>query len=107
MGRSSVVQLLADFQGAADLTGCSPARRRGDASYVGDFIAAICGVRQDLTYKVLDQAVLSDAAGVVIFNLAQQDMLALSVGGSLRFRGREPGDEDRRPAATPSPSCRT
>jgi HK97 family phage major capsid protein len=46
---------------------------------VGDFDMAIVGIRQDITYKLLDQAVLSDAAGVVVYNLAQQDMVAMRV----------------------------
>ena len=46
---------------------------------VGDFDLAVVGIRQDISYKILDQAVLSDAAGVVVYNLAQQDLLAMRV----------------------------
>ena len=43
----------------------------------GDFSQMVIGVRQDITYKILDQAVISDADGKVILNLAQQDSVAI------------------------------
>ena len=43
----------------------------------GDFKQLVYTMRQDLTYKILDQAVIQDAAGQIIYNLAQQDMVAL------------------------------
>ncbi len=45
----------------------------------GDFSQAIISLRQDITYKMLTEATIHDSAGNVIFNLAQQDMVALRV----------------------------
>lgn len=52
---------------------------------VGDWNAAIIGVRQDLTYRFLSESVISDDAGKVIFNLAQQDSVALRVVARYAF----------------------
>jgi hypothetical protein len=39
----------------------------------------VLGVRKDFTYKLLDQAVIQDNTGAIIYNLAQQDMVAMRV----------------------------
>jgi HK97 family phage major capsid protein len=52
---------------------------------VGNFDMACVAVRQDLEYKVLDQAVITDDEGTIIYNLPQQDMIALRVTGRYAF----------------------
>lgn len=47
---------------------------------VGDFSQAVYSIRQDITYKILDQAIIQDpATGNILYNLAQEDMVALRV----------------------------
>ncbi len=43
----------------------------------GDFSKAVYSIRQDVTYKVLTEAIIQNTDGTIAYNLAQQDMVAL------------------------------
>lgn len=59
------------------MRGLFPSGSGGVYSLVGDWSQFVVGIRQDITMKILDQAVITDNTGAIIYNLAQQDMTAL------------------------------
>lgn len=53
--------------------------------YSGDWNQLVYSIRQDITYKVLTEAVIQDGSGAIVYNLAQQDMVALRAVIRLGF----------------------
>ena len=45
--------------------------------FAGDWSQLVYSIRQDITYKLLTEAVIQDGSGNIVHNLAQQDMVAL------------------------------
>ncbi len=43
----------------------------------GDWTQLVYAMRQDMTYRMLTEAVITDAGGNIVYNLPQQDMVAL------------------------------
>jgi HK97 family phage major capsid protein len=59
------------------MRGMFPTASGSPQLFVGDFSQFVVAVRQDITMKILDQAVIQDNTGAIIYNLPQQDMTAI------------------------------
>lgn len=66
-------------------TGASAAELIG-----GEFRAGRIAIRQDFTFKLLDQAVITDDSGNIVYNLPQQDMVALRIKFRVAFAMANP-----------------
>jgi HK97 family phage major capsid protein len=66
--------------GSDALPGGWPAAGTGSPDLiVGDWSQSIVGVRRDMDFKVLTEGVITDNTGAIVYNLPQQDMIALRV----------------------------
>ena len=66
----------------------------------GDWSQAVIGIRQDITWSIHTEGVISDSAGAVVLNLMQQESAALKLTMRCAFQVANP--LTRRAAATPA-----
>lgn len=71
--------------------------------FTGDWNQLVYAFRQDITYKVLTEAVIQDASGTIVYNLAQQDMVALRAVMRLGWALPNPINRMNQTAATRLP----
>ena len=69
----------------------------------GQWNQLVYSMRQDISWKILSEAVIQDGAGNIIYNLAQQDMVALRAVIRLGFALPNPINRMNQTAATRFP----
>lgn len=69
----------------------------------GDWSQLVYSIRQDMTFTIADQGVIQDSAGNIVYNLFQQDMVALRVVMRLGFALPNPINRVNQTAATRYP----
>jgi HK97 family phage major capsid protein len=70
--------------------------------FAGQWDQLLYAVRQDMSFKLLTEAVIQDGAGNIVFNLAQQDMVALRAVLRIGFALPNPINRMNQVAATRS-----
>ena len=85
------------------MRGLWPAGAGTVQAIVGDFAQGLLAIRQDITYKVLDQAVITDENNNIILNLAQQDAVALRIVMRMAFQVSNPINYDQQVEASRYP----
>jgi HK97 family phage major capsid protein len=71
------VATLDGFDIAYPMRGLWPTSSSSPRLFGGDWGQFVVGVRQDITFKLLDQAVIQDNTGAIVYNLPQQDLRAI------------------------------
>jgi HK97 family phage major capsid protein len=69
----------------------------------GDRSKAILGVRQDFTFRIFSEGIISDDSGNVVLNLMQQDAVAMRAVGRFAFAVANPINRENATEATRFP----
>lgn len=93
-------QRLLDINGTVDsiegvtlayaMSGLWPTGLSAAQLIAGDFTKGIVGVRQDITYKLFTEGVITNADGTIAYNLMQQDMVAMRIVARYAFQVANP-----------------
>lgn len=70
---------------------------------VGDRNAAILGVRQDFSFQIFTEGVITDGSNAVVLNLMQQDAIAMRAVGRFAFAVANPVNRENGTDATRFP----
>jgi HK97 family phage major capsid protein len=74
--------------------------------FAGDWASQfVVGVREDISFKLLDQAVIQDNTGAIVYNLAQQDMIAMRVKFRVGWQVANTLNNDNTNAASRYPAA--
>jgi hypothetical protein len=72
------------------MDGMWPTGSNAASLIAGDFTKGIIGLRKDMTYEIFREGVITDNTGAIIFNLMQQDMVAMRVTFRVAFQTVNP-----------------
>ena len=100
LGAGVAPDAVADTDGAGPIVASN-----GVLGFTADWSKFVLGVRKDITYKVLDQAVIQDNTGAIIYNLPQQDMIAIRVTFRAGWEFANPVNRENTNAATRYPAA--
>ena len=74
--------------------------------FAGDWASQfVVAVREDVSFKLLDQAVIQDNTGAIVYNLAQQDMIAMRVKFRVGWQVANTLNNDNTNASTRYPAA--
>lgn len=65
------------------------------SAIAGDWTKSVYSIRQDMTFQIFDTGVISDDEGKVVYNLLQQDMIAMRVVMRIGWQVANPINIDR------------
>ncbi len=85
------------------MRGLWPSGSGAAQGFTGDFTQGIVAVRKDIEYKILTEAVIQDNTGAIIYNLPQQDMVALRAVMRVAFAVPNPINRSNADAGTRYP----